>query len=206
MTEQEWLTGSSDELHSIRMVNQLRLGSDRKLRLLGCAFCREVWTQLSPLGRRAVEIAEEFAEGFADSKTRITCEWRIRNSVGQSTPGHNAELMAALAISETGWYAAELTVGSGQVAAAREQQLIRDVFGNPYRSVAIDSRWFAWQNGTIRRIAHAIYDDLDFDRMPILADALEDAGCTDQGILNHCRSEEPHVKGCWIVDLILDKK
>ena len=56
------------------------------------------------------------------------------------------------------------------------------------------------------QIAQAIYDDRAFDRMPILADALEDAGCTDRAILDHCRSEGPHVRGCWVVDLLLGKE
>ena len=56
------------------------------------------------------------------------------------------------------------------------------------------------------QIAQAIYDDRAFDRMPILADALEDAGCMDQTILNHCRQSGEHVRGCWVVDLLLGKE
>ncbi len=54
-------------------------------------------------------------------------------------------------------------------------------------------------------LARSIYDDRAFDRLPVLADALEDAGCTDAAILDHCRGPGPHVRGCWVVDLILGK-
>jgi hypothetical protein len=83
--------------------------------------------------------------------------------------------------------------------------LLRDIFGNPFRSPRLDSTWLAWNGGTIRSLAQAIYDDRAFDRMPILADALEDAGCTDADILGHCRGEGPHVRGCWVVDLLLSR-
>jgi hypothetical protein len=56
--------------------------------------------------------------------------------------------------------------------------------------------WLSWNDGTVVKMAQAIYDDRAFDRLPILADALEDAGCSDADILAHCRSEGPHVRGC----------
>ncbi len=65
--------------------------------------------------------------------------------------------------------------------------------------------WLAWNDGAIPKMAQAIYDDRAFDRLPILADALEDAGCDNQEILDHCRSNGEHVRGCWVVDLILGK-
>jgi hypothetical protein len=88
---------------------------------------------------------------------------------------------------------------------AAQSQMLRDIFGNPFRLVAVDLTWPAWNDGTVRRIAQAIYDERAFDRMPILADALEDAGCDSADILNHCRSGSEHVRGCWVVDLLLGK-
>jgi hypothetical protein len=58
----------------------------------------------------------------------------------------------------------------------------------------------------VARLARGIYDDRAFDRLPILADALEDAGCHDTAILDHCRQPGPHVRGCWVVDLLLGKE
>ncbi|MBN9121064.1 MAG: hypothetical protein J0I06_18250 [Planctomycetes bacterium] len=74
------------------------------------------------------------------------------------------------------------------------------MFGNPFRPVAFDP---AWLTSTVIALAAGIYEDKAFDRMPILADALQDAGCDSTDILNHCRGSGPHVRGCWVVDLIL---
>jgi hypothetical protein len=78
--------------------------------------------------------------------------------------------------------------------------LIRDIFGNPFRPATIDQ---AWLNSNVLGLAQAIYEERAFDRMPELADALEAAGCHDADILVHCRQAGPHVRGCWVVDLIL---
>jgi hypothetical protein len=100
-------------------------------------------------------------------------------------------------------------------ASAREEQaaLFRDIFGNPFRPVTLDPAWLTWHDGTVPRIAQAIYDDrhlpsgrLDNTRLGILADALEDAGCTDADLLGHCRQPGVHVRGCWLVDLLLGKQ
>jgi hypothetical protein len=69
----------------------------------------------------------------------------------------------------------------------------------------MESPILAWRDSTIRKLAKSIYDDRAFDRLPLLADALEEAGCTDADILAHCRGDGPHVRGCWVVDLILGK-
>ena len=69
----------------------------------------------------------------------------------------------------------------------------------------LDPSWLAWNDGAIRKMAQAIYDARAFDRLPLLADALEDAGCTDAAILSHCREPGEHVRGCWVVDLLLGK-
>ncbi len=79
----------------------------------------------------------------------------------------------------------------------------RDVAGNPFRPVAADPAWFT---PTVLAIGTAIYDDRAFDRLPILADALEEAGCTSADLLLHCRQPGDHVRGCWAVDLILGKE
>jgi hypothetical protein len=83
--------------------------------------------------------------------------------------------------------------------------LLRDLFGNPFRPVVIAPSWLKWNSATVPKLARAIHDDRDFDRLPILADALEDAGCDNTDILTHCRGPGPHVRGCWVVDLILGK-
>ena len=84
--------------------------------------------------------------------------------------------------------------------------LVRDIFGNPFRLPTIAPDWLSRNNGAIPKLAQMIYDDRRHDIMPILGDALEDAGCTDAQILEHCRGPGPHVRGCWVVDLILGKE
>jgi hypothetical protein len=66
--------------------------------------------------------------------------------------------------------------------------------------------WMTWRDGTVPKTAKTIYEDRAFDQLPVLADALEDAGCPEQEVIDHCRSEGPHVRGCWVVDLILGKE
>src|SRR5262249_12103048 len=81
--------------------------------------------------------------------------------------------------------------------------ILRDIFRNPFGPLTLDPRWLTSNVGTL---ACAIYTDCAFDRLPILADALEEAGCTDAEVLAHCRGPGPHVRGCWVVDLILGKE
>jgi hypothetical protein len=79
---------------------------------------------------------------------------------------------------------------------------MRCIFGNPFRPVAFDP---AWRTPNVTAIAQTIYEDRRFEDMPILADALEEAGCTSADILDHCRQPGEHARGCWLVDLILEK-
>ena len=83
-----------------------------------------------------------------------------------------------------------------------QSDLLRDIFGNPFRPVAFDP---AWRTEAAVGIAAKMYDDRQFAAMPILADALQDAGCEDEQVLTHCREPGTHVRGCWVVDLLLGK-
>jgi hypothetical protein len=80
--------------------------------------------------------------------------------------------------------------------------IMRDIVGNPFRTMTIDP---AWLTSTVLTLAQGIYAERAFDRLPILADALQDAGCENADMLGHCRGPGPHVRGCWVVDLILGK-
>jgi hypothetical protein len=80
--------------------------------------------------------------------------------------------------------------------------MVRCIFGNPFRSIDVDSRW---RTSTVVDLATAIYEERQFQNLPILADALMDAGCDSQELIKHCRDDGPHVLGCWPVDLILGK-
>ena len=86
--------------------------------------------------------------------------------------------------------------------AAEQCRLVRDIFPNPFLEFAFDPAWLEWNDGTVSELAPAIYDDRHFEDLPVLGDALEEAGCSDPLILDHCRSEAEHVRGCWVVDLM----
>lgn len=81
--------------------------------------------------------------------------------------------------------------------------LLHDIFNNPFRPIALECSWLT---PAVVRLTQGIYDNRDFDQLPILADALEEAGCTNADILAHCRGPGPHVRGCWVVDLLLGKE
>jgi hypothetical protein len=102
---------------------------------------------------------------------------------------------------------ASYLVGEGVMQAAEERaaqtQLLRDIVGNPFRPVSFSPEW---RTSTAVGIAKGMYESRNFDAMPILADALQDAGCDNADILNHCRdTSATHVRGCWVVDLVLGK-
>jgi hypothetical protein len=90
--------------------------------------------------------------------------------------------------------------------ARAQAGLLRDLFGNPFRRPRLKRRWLKRDGGTVAAVARAAYDGRAFDRLPVLADALEEAGCTDAEILGHCRQVGGHVRGCWVIDLLLGKK
>ncbi|MBA4192079.1 MAG: hypothetical protein C0467_29220 [Planctomycetaceae bacterium] len=80
--------------------------------------------------------------------------------------------------------------------------LLRELFGNPFRPVTVDPSWLT---STVNALAEGIYAYRAFDRMPILADALQDAACDNDEVLAHCRGPGSHVRGCFVVDLLLGK-
>ena len=85
----------------------------------------------------------------------------------------------------------------------RQHGVVRDIFGNPFRPTDFDP---TWRSGPSTGIASRMYGARDFTAMPILADAIEDAGCVNAGILAHCREPAVHVRGCWVVDAVLGKE
>jgi hypothetical protein len=172
--------------------------------------------------RRAVEVAERVADGLADPAElgAVFPAPDEDDTASAFAAGPDATWTARSSAYTARWLAAycgptSYPPGAGgrtlsELEHDREEaaqvRLLRDLFGNPFRPVALDPAWWAWRDGTIPKLAQAIYDDRAFDRLPILADALEDAGCTDGDILNHCRQPGEHVRGCWVVDLLLGKE
>jgi hypothetical protein len=90
-----------------------------------------------------------------------------------------------------------------RIEAKEQAKLLREIVGNPYHLAPLDpSPPFS----TVAKLACTVYEERVFERLPVLADALEDAGCTDAAILSHCRQPGEHVRGCWVVDLLLGKE
>ncbi len=223
MTEAEWLacTDPDDILRFVRPK-----ASERKQRLFAVACCRHIWDSITDeCSCQAVDISERFADGGADSEELEAAflaadqahstmllhgglsTWHFRDAArlaahpeirGLADGTAAAAAMAAAGRGEEFW-------GKHRDEQTHQCILLRDIFGNPFRPVAVDPAWLAWNDGIVAKIAQAIYDERAFDRMPILADALEEAGCSDQDILTHCRSGGEHVRGCWVVDQILGR-
>jgi hypothetical protein len=94
----------------------------------------------------------------------------------------------------------------GEISPAEKEPysvIFRDVFGNPFRPVVLEQNWLTPR---VVALAQRIYDNRAFDPLPILADALEESGCTNADILTHCREPGPHVRGCWVIDLLTGKE
>jgi hypothetical protein len=114
-------------------------------------------------------------------------------------------------IRNSGWrYAAAEVLGIEEDAnpepsrtmAVLLPRVFHDVFGNPFRPATLDP---TWRTPTVVALASQMYQLRDFSPMPILADALQDAGCDSADVLGHCRGPGPHVRGCWVADLVLGK-
>jgi len=225
MTEVEWLI--CDNVKSMLRVLRGR-ADERKLRLFAVAGCRSVWSLVQGMdGQRALETAEGYADGAVTQHEMITAYVSTNTLINvirsQSRNVHQDPkafaLLAVLRGTSTGlcFYGRDWeyeTYDPYQCASdvaeyvekgsawGKKGDTLRDIFGNPFRPVAFDT---AWRTDTAVALATQMYESRDFGAMPILADALQDAGCDSDDILSHCRGPGPHVRGCWVVDLVLGK-
>jgi hypothetical protein len=210
MTEAEWLACDDP----MAMLSLLRDRTpDRKYRLYSCAACRSKWHWFDgdEGSRQAIEVAERYADGEA-SKAALAKATKalprgggvalhVTLADGSSGALNVADVMVGEAVSEClGEDEHQDAKNAENTAQAR---LVRCIFGNPFRPVTIDPSWLT---PTVVSLATGIYQERAFDRMPILADALQDAGCTNEEVLSHCRGAGPHVRGCWVVDGVLGKE
>jgi hypothetical protein len=227
MTEAEWWEGNNPHkmLHALAGLNPAgnRLSRmrnpilDRKFRLFAVACGRVIEDRIPrDVGRATINIAEWFADGQAtraDLKAAKRAAWAAWGDL-QGQPTSTALWTAAWVADWKVVNAASQAVSGVEAFMGRSDRLntllctlVRDVFGNPLSPPpALPPAVLAWNDGTVPKLAQAIYDERTFDRMSILADALEEAGCTDADVLAHCRGAGPHVRGCWVVDLVLGKQ
>jgi hypothetical protein len=198
--------------------------SPRKLRLIACACARRVCHLCSEWDRYTVEVAERLADGEGEVRATMgsilgeTAQGRAICSLQYTLEVLDACFRSVYFASDAVALAAESSAtGNREIASsiarrterAIQCDLIRDIVGVN----EVPSDLFGWNSGCVRQLAQCAYDDrdlpsgqLDTTRLAILADALEEAGCTDTDILEHCRSSGPHVRGCWVVDLLLGKE
>jgi hypothetical protein len=218
MTEAEWLAATDAR----QMLEYLRGGgiSFRNLRLFACGCCWLIRSWLPSVAwRDAVEVAARVADGRATDTDLLAALTRAQPPLEPGSwydtgpPVSRSDHAAAAAWRATAREASHVNALGAAVHAAiadpatrpRQAALLRELVGNPFLRTSVDPAWLAWNGGMVRTLAAAAYEDRDLYRLAILADALEDAGCTDTEILGHLRSPGPHVRGCWAVDLILSK-
>jgi hypothetical protein len=214
MTETEWRDSADPDAMLSSLIGQ---ASDRKLRLYGVACARRVRTLLTdPRSHEAIEAAERAADGQASQSglgfahqaadEAADCSHGGPALVAYDVTDANASYSAAVTSKRAAGVCAD-AAGSDEAANVETEAqilLLRDIFGNPFRPVTFDPEW---RTTTALALAQGIYDERAFDRLPILADALQDAGCDNDDILAHLRdTATPHVRGCWALDLVLGKE
>jgi hypothetical protein len=205
--------------------------SERKLRLYATACCYRIQKHFEEYEWKLVEACELFADGVGNYEhLKEQAEYAIRfdsrrpaasaaiDAVGSqrrdSDPkgcwvyqknaervAHECALQAAKIYPSTGRLTEKSKETQRELAA--QADLLREVFGNPFRPVAFLP---AWWTDTALSLARQMYASREFSAMPILADALQDAGCDNADILDHCRGPGPHIRGCWVIDLVLGKE
>ncbi len=224
MTEKEWLE-CTDPIRMLAFIHDgteawqyQHRATDRKLRLFASACCRYCVTAgyKDHFGKawnkgltEACEIAEKAADGLVELPDLCT-----RN-------GHTYRGLDAWLVHDD----AAIVAAQGCTSGTKEEQkhytkLLREIIGSPaawyewplnrkewtVNKQEIKAEWLSWEDSTVSRIAEAIYKERDFASMPILGDALENAGCEDRKILEHCHGPNTHVLGCWLLDLVLGKE
>jgi hypothetical protein len=200
MTEQDWVTtyNSSAMFDCLWTQIGFRQLNHRKLMLFALACYRA--TPLSALPESVIqerdrrsEVAERFADRLATAE-EVRQLWPLRYhkdpSTGTTWPENPLDWAGSYRACEV------------HPSISEKAIFFRCIFGNPFRTIAVEQSWLT---STVVALADGIYQERAFDRMPILADALQDAGCDKEDILNHCRQPGEHVRGCWVVDLLLGK-
>jgi hypothetical protein len=239
MTEADWLNCASATQPVFRWLNRVRKRSDRKFFLAAAAAVRHIvgWLE-DPRSLAAIEVLERFADGdatvnereaayraalevgfgadsplreAADAPTQIPDEtWKRTHAamaasyaIATNMPGHKAWYNAYNAM-----YYALMTEKRGTMNPW-QAELLREIFGNPFRPTGFDARW---RTSAVTNLAQSAYAErvlphgrLHEERLSVLADALEEAGCNEAELLAHLRRPGEHFRGCWALDLVLGK-
>ncbi len=220
MTEEEWFREIRSRLNRV---------SARKARLFAAACCRRVWDLMTDDRHRAAVVAfEHFADGtmteaeyqailaavislWAMLPPATTVEWdsvhyltgATRHLVGPRDASHVASYAARSVARVAGSRSSPEWGVARDLEGIAQRELIEDITGQTASPFGFHPEW---RTSTAVSLASQMYESRDFSTMPILADALQDAGCDDADILGHCRGSGPHARGCWVVDLVLGKE
>jgi hypothetical protein len=179
---------------------------------------RTTHEELLSAARAAARVVWEMADSDFDntvtlascSATSAACHTAVGQAIGLEMAASGAAYACVHASDECMPAREDTRRKEGQ----HQAELLRDIFGPLlFRPVAVSPAWLAWNEGTVVRLAQVAYQErhlpagtLDNARLAVLADALEEAGCTDAEILGHLRGAGPHVRGCWVVDCLLGKE
>ena len=170
--------------------------SARTFRLYHWAVLRQLWHSLEKHIHQAIEVTERHFD-TANGSRRPAAKRRASKEEEEEQMGHFVEKFVILLLGRS----------------PKSLPFFRRVFGNPFRPITISPAVLAWHDSTVFHLAQTAYDErslpsgeLDPARLAVLADALEETGCTNASILGHLREPRPHVRGCWVVDLLLAKE
>jgi hypothetical protein len=223
MTEEEW-TACADPLRMLVLLPR----SERKFRLFAAGCCRQMVIRGGrlPEGHDPDEVAwvERLAEGealpatlrqsydtvaYVGAMTGLSVlppavqalHWALTpDRMDAQVAGRVAEAAIEARVEAVGRKARKVRLAARKAQCA----LLRDLFGNPFRPAGHPPWRWGWAADAVR-LAGAIYEEGAFDRLPILGDALEEAGCADEHVLLHCRGKGWHARGCWVLDWALGK-
>jgi hypothetical protein len=209
MTAEEWescteYTRMSAPLYAVNHRS-------RKWYCFALACVRLIEEHLDATEQEAIEVTERYVERQATNRDRAGARALCSRGDSQGEAVYWASAapsdIARAGVPSHVFHFILASYGRAAANAAERAfaDFLREIFPNPFRPVHIDRAWLRWSDGTVRRIAETINDEGDFERMGVLAHALEEAGCTDENILGHLRGPGPHVRGCWVVDLIMGR-
>lgn len=234
MTEAEWLSCSDPKPMLVFLCEKncdrkLRLFACACVQRLACP--RDISEEEYQVDQNLVELAEGYADGQVSKRKlrKVRSElgamggyssgWAASNAdsallndvaaiAAQSASAYSSSYISFVTLETGKGYITDQAAKSEAAAAANTELrehcgLLREIFGNPFRTIILSP---ALLTSTVMQLAEAIYADRAFDRLPLLADALEEAGCDNADILAHCRGPGPHVRGCWIVDLLTGRE
>jgi hypothetical protein len=206
MNEQEWID-CTDPMRMLQFLNSKKY--KRKLAMFGIACCYGN-SRLRSDERAvfAIQVSERYADRNAKiNEVRIACRNAREDASGNARP--LGQFVYDIAVLYNAAFNANLVSEYALKAASDETEekvrqcaLLREVFGNPFRRVRISKHW---NTPFVRQLCEQIYAGSSFDSLRGLADALEEAGCEHRDMLDHCRQLESHVRGCWVIDMLLGK-